>query len=137
MQGLGGGNFLGELAPSGRADFQAGWVQKVNVTAAPGLSLSFPFCPAALVVRFLTKRFIGDYERNAGEPAPWEEAPSVCTGAAAPLFSAAQEVPRSDSQHQGCHIQLCPLPASLCPPPPITAIWPRSTPGPFITLWRA
>ncbi|ELK34740.1 Ras-like protein family member 11B [Myotis davidii] len=43
-----------------------GGVQKVNVTAARGLSLSFPFCPAALVVRFLTKRFIGDYERNAG-----------------------------------------------------------------------
>uniref|UniRef100_G1TUZ2 small monomeric GTPase n=1 Tax=Oryctolagus cuniculus TaxID=9986 RepID=G1TUZ2_RABIT len=33
-------------------------------TLGPGLTVCV--CPAALVVRFLTKRFIGDYERNAG-----------------------------------------------------------------------
>lgn len=40
----------------------------------PGFTLfALSFRPAALVVRFLTKRFIGDYERNAGEEMAFEE----------------------------------------------------------------
>lgn len=30
------------------------------------LQLNFPLCFSAMIVRFLTKRFIGDYEPNTG-----------------------------------------------------------------------